>query len=133
MEVEVHPDIPDNLTGLPDKLQLIFHHLLRNAIQFSPAGTVVARIEPGEQAEKSILLHCSVTDTGVGVPPETQSMIFEPFTQADASSKREFGGLGIGLSIASRVVRLMGGSIQVADNPGGGSIFSFTVRCGIAS
>ena len=132
MEVEVHPDIPENLTGLPDKLQLIFHYLLSNAIKFSPAGKVVACIEPGVRDENSIQLNCSVTDTGIGVPPETQSVIFEPFTQADGSSKRAFGGLGIGLSIASRVVQMMGGSILIADNPGGGSRFSFSVSCGIA-
>jgi len=132
MAAEVHPDIPDNLTGLPDKLQLIFHHLLSNAIKFSPAGSVVARIEPGEREEQSIQLNFSVTDTGIGVPPEAQSVIFEPFTQADGSSKRAFGGLGIGLAIASRVVQMMGGSILVTDNPGGGSKFSFSVSCGIA-
>jgi signal transduction histidine kinase len=132
MDVEIHPDIPENLTGLPDKLQLIFHHLLSNAIKFSPAGKVVARIEPGEREEQCIQLNCSVTDTGIGVTPETQSVIFEPFTQADGSTKRAFGGLGIGLSIASRVVQMMGGSILVAENPGGGSRFSFTVSCGIA-
>ena len=132
MAAEVHPDVPDNLTGLPDKLQLIFHHLLSNAIKFSPAGMVVARIEPGEREEQSIQLNFSVTDTGIGVPPEAQSVIFEPFTQADGSSKRAFGGLGIGLAIASRLVQMMGGSILVVDNPGGGSKFSFSVSCGIA-
>jgi signal transduction histidine kinase len=131
LAVEIHPDLPETLTGLPDKLQLIFHHLLTNAIKFSPAGKVVVRIEPGARDETSVQLCCSVTDTGIGIAPEKQLSIFEPFVQGDASNSRKFGGLGIGLSIACRLVQMMGGSIKVESSPGGGSKFSFVVGCGI--
>ena len=133
LAVEIHPDLPDNLIGLPDKIQLIFQHLLGNAIKFSPTGTVVARIDPGSRDEKSIQLHCTVSDTGVGIPEEKRSSIFEPFTQVDESRSRTFGGLGIGLSIASRIMQMMGGAIHVeSGGPGGGSKFSFYLQCGIA-
>ncbi len=131
MESDIHPDLPDNLTGLPDKIQLIFHHLLSNAIKFSPSGKVVASIEPGVRDETSVQLHCSVTDTGVGIPPEKLSCIFEPFTQADSSLTRKYDGFGIGLSIASRMVKMMGSAINVESKPGGGSTFSFVISCGI--
>jgi len=129
--VDIHPDITDNLTGLPDKIQLIFQHLLSNAIKFSPSGRVAVRVEPGVRDEKSVQLRCSVTDTGIGIPAEIQACIFEPFTQADGSKTRKFGGLGIGLSIAGRMVKLMGGSLNVESSQGGGSTFSFAVSCGI--
>ena len=131
LEVDIHPDLPDHLTGLPDKIQLVFHHLLSNAIKASPAGKVVARIEPGVRDETSVQLHCSVIDAGVGISPEKQLCIFEPFTQADGSNTRAFGGLGIGLSIASRIVQMMGGTIHVESGSSGGSTFSFSVGCGI--
>ncbi|MEI6206587.1 MAG: ATP-binding protein [Desulfuromonadales bacterium] len=132
MELDIHHSLPDNLTGLPDKIQLIFHQLLSNAIKFSPSGKVIARIEPGLLDETQVQLRCSVTDTGVGIPPEKLSRIFEPFTQADSSSTRKFDGLGIGLSIASRIVQMMGGTMNVESASSGGSTFSFTVGCGIA-
>ncbi|MFZ4855224.1 MAG: ATP-binding protein [Desulfuromonadaceae bacterium] len=128
---DLHPALPDNLIGLPDKIQLIFHHLLCNAIKFSPSGSVTVRIEPGERNETSVQLLCSVTDTGIGITPETHSAIFEPFTRAEASLTRTFGGLGIGLSIAGRIVQLMGGVMRVESIPGVGSTFSFAVTCGI--
>ncbi len=133
LAVEIHPDLPDNLIGLPDKIQLIFQQLLGNAIKFSPTGTVVARINPGRREKKSVQLHCTISDTGIGIPEEKLSTIFEPFSQADGTSSRNFGGLGIGLSIASRIVQMMGGAIHVeSGGPGAGSKFSFYLQCGIA-
>jgi len=131
LAVDIHPDLPDNLAGLPDKVQLVFHHLLSNAIKFSPSGKVSVSIAPGTREETSVQLRCSVIDTGIGIPPENQSSIFEPFLQGDSSSTRKFGGLGIGLSIASRVVQMMGGSIHVESSPGGGSTFRFAITCAI--
>jgi signal transduction histidine kinase len=129
--VEVSPGVPDNLVGLPDRLQLIFYHLFINAIRFSPAGKVVARIEDGPREGASVQLRCSVTDTGIGISLAKQSDIFEPFIQVDTSSTRKIGGLGIGLSIASRLVQMMGGAIMVESTPGGGSTFSFAVNCAV--
>ena len=130
LALDVHPALPDNLTGLPDKIQLIIHHLLSNAIKFSPLGSATVRIEPGVRDEKTVQLRCSVSDTGIGISPKIHSAIFEPFTQVEVSS-RTFGGLGIGLSIANRIVNMMGGAIKVASAPGSGSTFSFVVTCGI--
>lgn len=128
---DIHPALPDQLTGLPDKIKLIFHHLLSNAIKFSPSGAATLRLEPGTWDQTSVQLRCSVSDTGIGIPPEKQASIFKPFVQADSSSTCEFGGLGIGLSIASRLVQMMGGIIHVESSSGGGSTFSFVVTCGI--
>jgi signal transduction histidine kinase len=132
LSVDIAPELPDNMSGLPDKIQLILYHLLSNAIKFAPSGKVSVAIKPGLSDETSVQLHCSVTDTGIGINPNTQSIICEPFIQADGSLTRKFGGLGIGLSIATRMVQLMGGTLNVESNPGGGSIFSFTVTCAIA-
>ena len=131
LALDVHPALPDNLTGLPDKIQLIIHHLLSNAIKFSPSGSATVRIEPGARDENSVQLRCSVTDTGIGISPKMQSAIFEPFTQVEVPPSRTFGGLGIGLSIANRIVNMMGGAIKVASAQGTGSTFSFVVTCGI--
>lgn len=133
LALDINPVVPDKLTGLPDKIQLIFRHLLSNAIKFSPAGSVTVRIESGAQNETTIQLCCSVTDTGIGIPPETQASIFAPFIQADQSPTRKFDGLGIGLSIANRIAQMMGGVIKVESVPGVGSTFSFVITCGIAT
>ena len=129
VDVDIHPDIPDRLLGLPDQLQTIFYHLLNNAVTFSPSGTVCLRIMPGVHKESSVQLLCSIADTGIGISAEKQSSIFKPFTQADGSFTRKFGGLGIGLSIADRLVQMMGSSLAVESAPGCGSTFSFSVLC----
>ena len=131
LNVDIHPNVPDNLAGLPDKLKLIFRHLLSNGIKFSPSGIVSVHIEAGVRDETNVQLCCSVADTGIGIPTEMQTLIFEPFTQGDGSSIRKFGGLGIGLSIASRIAQLMGSPLSIESSPGG-SRFSFAVNCKIA-
>jgi signal transduction histidine kinase len=127
VSTEIDPALPDNLTGLPDKIRQIFHHLLSNAIKFSPAGKVCIGLGLASLDGSSIQIRCSVCDTGIGIAPEVQDNVFEPFFQADGSRTRKFGGLGLGLSIASRLVQMMGGTIHIESSPGGGSKFSFTV------
>ncbi len=121
----VDPGTPDSWTGDPGRLRQVLVNLIGNALKFTAAGSVTARVL-ASQSE----LRFEVTDTGIGIPLEKQSQIFEAFSQVDGSITRRFGGTGLGLTICSRLVERMGGSITVRSTPGQGSTFSFTVRAG---
>ncbi|HEX6861883.1 MAG TPA: response regulator, partial [Thermoanaerobaculia bacterium] len=125
----VRPDVPDGWLGDPGRLSQIFVNLVGNAIKFTSRGEVVVRVERAEEQEDgpSMLLHVSVSDTGMGIPPDKLSSIFEAFSQADTSMTRRFGGTGLGLSIAARLVELMGGRIWAESTAGRGSTFHFTI------
>ncbi len=129
----VAPDVPVAVTGDPARLRQIVVNLVSNAVKFTETGEVVLRVDrEGPQAPEvtlhfSVMLHFTVTDTGVGIPTEKQAKIFEAFTQADASTTRRFGGTGLGLAISSQLVTLMGGRIWVESEPGKGSRFHFTI------
>jgi signal transduction histidine kinase/ActR/RegA family two-component response regulator len=116
------------LLGDPLRLQQILLNLAGNAIKFTERGEVrvVARI--AENSEDSVLLELSVWDTGIGITPEAVARIFRPFEQADGSTTRKYGGTGLGLPICQRLVRLMGGEIEVVSTPGSGSVFTFSIR-----
>jgi signal transduction histidine kinase/DNA-binding response OmpR family regulator len=124
----IRPDVPAFLAGDPDRLRQIVVNLVGNAIKFTESGEVIldARREPSSDHE--IVLHVSVTDTGIGIPKEKQNAIFELFEQADSGMTRRFGGSGLGLAISSRLVDLMGGRIWVESEDGKGSTFHFTAR-----
>ncbi len=115
------------LLGDPLRLQQVLLNLAGNAIKFTERGEVrvVARI--AENAGDAVLLELSVWDTGIGIAPEAMDRIFNPFEQADGSTTRKYGGTGLGLPICQRLVRLMGGEIQVVSTPGAGSAFTFTI------
>jgi signal transduction histidine kinase len=102
------PDVPDGLEGDPERLRQIVVNLIDNAIKFTHRGEVVLKIEVESEEEDEVVLHVSVRDTGIGIPAEQQAQIFEAFTQADASTTRQFGGTGLGLSISVRFVEMMG-------------------------
>ncbi len=124
--VEVAPEAPDALIGDPLRLRQVLLNLLNNAVKFTHAGSVEMRADVYERREGSVILHFSVSDTGVGIPPDKIEAIFEAFRQADGSISRNYGGTGLGLTICARLVNLMEGRVWVESEPGQGSIFHFT-------
>jgi len=128
---EVAPDVAETVVGDPARLRQIVVNLLGNAIKFTERGEVALHAGVEESAGRQVVLHFVVADTGIGIPPGKQSAIFDAFTQADPSATRRYGGTGLGLTISTRLVRLMGGRIWVESEPGRGSRFHFTVRCGL--
>jgi PAS domain S-box-containing protein len=129
----VKPGVPDALVGDPERLRRIVMNLAGNAIKFTERGEVVLNASVESKTNQDVVLHFSVTDTGVGIPREKQKAIFEAFAQGDASTTRKYGGTGLGLSISSQLSELMGGRIWVESEPGRGSTFHFTARLGLQS
>ncbi len=127
----VRPDVPDVVTGDPERLRQIIGHLISNAIKFTERGGIMIEMGAEMPLRDGILLHCSVADTGTGIPAEKQQSIFDVFTQADGSATRVHGGVGLGLTISSRLVEKMGGRIWVDSELGSGSKFHFTFRQGV--
>ena len=129
----VAPDIPDLLIGDPVRFRQIILNLVGNAIKFTESGEIVVRIEQKTGPEDPGWLHISVSDTGIGVPPEKQEVIFGAFDQADGSTTRNYGGTGLGLAVSTQLVELMAGTIGVESQAGQGSTFHFTARFGVAA
>jgi two-component system sensor histidine kinase/response regulator len=127
------PDLPTALLGDPGRLRQIIVNLCGNAIKFTHRGEVVLDVVQDDRGDREIVLHFRVHDTGIGVAPEKQQMIFEAFNQADSSMSREFGGTGLGLAICAQLVELMRGRIWVDSIPGQGSTFHFTAVFGLVS
>lgn len=125
---DVAMDIPDSLIGDELRLRQIVLNLCSNAIKFTHAGEIVLSVSSLQLSETEVTLQFSIRDTGIGIPLDKQSSIFDEFTQADSSISRTFGGTGLGLSISARLVRLMGGEIRVTSTLGVGSEFSFRVK-----
>ncbi len=131
--VSTRPDVPPYLTGDPLRLEQVLINLVNNAIKFTEAGEVFLHVEPMRQEDKQANLRFTVRDTGIGMDPEQMARLFQPFSQADESTTRRYGGSGLGLSICKRLVELMKGNIQVESTPGSGSTFTFTALFGIAA
>jgi signal transduction histidine kinase/CheY-like chemotaxis protein/HPt (histidine-containing phosphotransfer) domain-containing protein len=129
LELAAHilPDVPDELVGDPIRLRQIVVNLIGNAIKFTETGEVVVHAELESREGDDIHLHFAVSDTGIGIPADKQSVIFEAFSQADGSTTRKYGGTGLGLAIATQLVQMMGGKIWVESEVGKGSTFHFTV------
>ena len=127
----VASEVPDALVGDLERLRRIVVNLVGNAIKFTESGEVVLNASVESRTKEDVVLHFSVTDTGIGIPREKQKAIFEAFAQGDASTTRKYGGTGLGLSISSQLSELMGGRIWLESEPGRGSAFHFTVRLGL--
>ena len=125
---EIQPDVPEEVISDPGRLRQIINNLVGNAIKFTDKGEVVLRVKAEGQEGDHVRLHFAVSDTGIGIARDKQATIFEPFKQADGSMTRKYGGTGLGLTISSRLVTLMGGKIWVESDLGHGSRFHFTVR-----
>jgi signal transduction histidine kinase len=124
--------LPALAAGDPARLRQVILNIVSNAIKFTDAGDVVVSAGAVTLPDERIELLVTVTDTGVGIEPESLGQIFEAFEQADTSATRRFGGTGLGLTISSQLVQMMGGHITVRSEPGHGSSFQFNVKLGPA-
>lgn len=121
------PEVPSQLIGDPGRLRQILVNLVGNAIKFTHEGEVCLKAEVAEDLAERIKLYFSVKDTGIGIPKEKQAAIFDSFTQADNSTRRKYGGTGLGTSISKELAELMGGEIGLESQEGKGSTFWFTI------
>jgi signal transduction histidine kinase len=130
-EARINDAVPGELIGDPSRLRQVIVNLAGNAIKFTGAGWVRMGIGVESASEQSVILHFSVADSGIGIPPEKQQRIFDAFSQADGSITRRYGGTGLGLTISSRLVGMLGGRIWLDSNVGAGSTFHFTAKFGM--
>ncbi|WAC75472.1 ATP-binding protein [Roseateles sp. SL47] len=132
LHARIQPGVPQHLLGDALRLRQILVNLVGNALKFTEKGEVRVEIERAASSEGGLggplRLRIAVHDTGIGMTPEQIAQIFSPFTQADGSITRRYGGTGLGLTIVKRLVELMGGEVQVESQQGAGSCFSFEVR-----
>jgi len=122
----IEPEVPTAVMGDADRLRQVLSNLLGNAVKFTAAGDVFLHVRP--EAADPEAIRFEVRDTGIGIPPEKHSILFQPFTQVDASNSRRFGGTGLGLSIVRMLVELMGGKLGLESQEGRGSCFWFALR-----
>jgi signal transduction histidine kinase len=122
---EVAADVPEIVCGDPARLRQILINLVGNAIKFTDKGEVAIKVRT---APEKGLLHFTVSDTGIGIPEDKRESIFAPFTQADNSSTRKFGGIGLGLTLSAWLAATMGGSLWVDSQVGHGSHFHLTIQ-----
>ncbi|MEO5353827.1 MAG: response regulator [Magnetococcus sp. XQGC-1] len=130
LNMSVIHTVPPILIGDDTRLQQVLLNLISNAVKFTENGEIDVRAVPVDRSDVQVRMAFSVRDTGIGLDPEQISRLFDPFTQADGSITRRFGGTGLGLHICKRLVNMMGGTIDVESLPGKGSIFYFTATFG---
>ncbi len=125
---DIAPEVPEVVHGDSSRLRQILTNLVGNAIKFTSVGEVALAVDREPGAASDEVLRFTVSDTGIGIPLEKQQLIFDPFAQADASTTRRYGGTGLGLTISSRLVSMMGGKIWVDSDLGRGTHIHFTAR-----
>jgi signal transduction histidine kinase len=130
---QIDAGVPQYVAGDCRRLRQILVNLIGNGLKFTRQGELLVQARPHTRSDQNLEVEFSVSDTGIGIPADTQLRIFEAFVQADSSTTRNYGGTGLGLTIAARLVRLMGGEIRVESTVGKGSTFSFALRFGIAT
>ena len=133
LRTDFDPLVPPALTGDSLRLKQVLLNLLSNAVKFTERGSITVAISAVRWMADSVELGFSVADTGIGIPAEVRQKIFEPFSQADSSTTRRYGGTGLGLTICRRLVTLMNGTLELDSEPGRGSTFRFFVTLPIAS
>ena len=148
LEKRLAPNVPRRLVGDPGRLRQVLLNLAANAVKFTETGSVEivveeASVSDGPDMPGGVLsaplpagicrVHFQIRDTGIGIAFEKQTLVFEPFRQADGSTTRRYGGTGLGLSICQRLVAMMGGRIWVVSQPGAGSTFHFTIIAAAAA
>jgi signal transduction histidine kinase/CheY-like chemotaxis protein len=124
---EVSPNIVASVSGDLERLRQVLVNLIGNAIKFTEHGEVIVRVRLASRAGSKQDLHFTVEDTGIGIPLDKQSVIFDAFAQADGSHTRKYGGTGLGLTISYRIVEAFGGTMWVDSQPGKGSTFHFLI------
>ncbi len=129
---DIDRSVPQRVLGDADKFRQVLTNLVGNAIKFTDKGGVSVRLSASQSDGQGTVLKASVSDTGVGIPPEKIPLIFSPFYQVDGSTTRKHGGTGLGLAICKKIAEMMGGGITVESTPGEGSTFTFTVKMGLA-
>lgn len=129
----ISPDVPKSTQGDPTRLRQILNNLIGNAVKFTKEGEIKVSVEVMAKTGRQCEYRFEVSDTGIGIPGEVQTSIFETFTQADGTTTRRFGGTGLGLAICRQMTKMLGGDIGVESEVGRGSVFWFTVRLDEAS
>jgi signal transduction histidine kinase/DNA-binding response OmpR family regulator len=130
---DIAPEVPQVVVGDAGRLRQVLANLVGNAIKFTREGHVLVAADVVEQAGESVMIHLQVSDTGIGIPDDKLNVIFEPFSQADGSTTRHFGGTGLGLTISSQLIGLMGGRVWAESLLGHGSTFHATARVGVGA
>ena len=130
---QIDSNLPPALTGDASRVRQVLLNLIGNAVKFTNEGEVVVRVACGRTDHQRVEVTLTVSDTGIGIAPDKHATVFEPFTQADASTTRRFGGTGLGLTISSRLVELMGGTMRMESEPGRGTEFHVTLPFAIGA
>ena len=128
---EIDDGVPAAVIADPVRIRQVVLNLVNNAIKFTSFGYVHVRVEAEKVEHDTAMLRFTVADSGIGLTPAQQAVIFDAFRQADGSTTRRYGGTGLGLSISRRLVEMMGGQISVESEAGKGSRFMFTARVGL--